>query len=132
MLFPDARGTKDVHPASQELPSQQADMPKKPDLHAISDFSWFAKAPSNSLSKTRVHKLPLPWKHPHVKQKKKTHRSYSQVLYKLLNLFLHEHVCMCLLTHMHTRAHMHIHTHTLHRRPGRSLPMLILRTADLH
>lgn len=71
MLFPDARGTKDVHPASQELPSQQADMPKKPDLHAISDFSWFAKAPSNSLSKTRVHKLPLPWKHPHVKQKKK-------------------------------------------------------------
>lgn len=71
MLFPDARGTKDVHPASQELPSQQADMPKKPDLHAISDFTWFAKAPSNSLSKTQVHKLPLPWKHPHVKQKKK-------------------------------------------------------------
>lgn len=30
-------------------------MLKKPDVRAISDFTWLARAPSNSLSKTQVH-----------------------------------------------------------------------------
>ena len=100
-------------------------MPKKPDMRAISDFTWLARAPSNSLLKTQVHIVHIAMETLSCQTERKPQEWLSSSIQTVTSVPAWPCVSM------RAGAHTCTHTDTHHTHPGRSMQMLILWTADL-